>query len=168
MLRDLGLILLSILVDRTVTLKIPSLVPMLPFAWVLVAVWFTREIIDKTALRNWLIGAYSRHRGKSLMLFYGAVFIVGGVLLCAYVWGLRQAFKEDAPAISAQDRSKTVTVPQEPQLEPSSPESVAPSQSVSPSPSPTKIRQFKPLARKTASSPPDDGEDILLGRKKKP
>lgn len=142
--RDVGLILLGVLVDRTVNNFAPTFTPVLPYAWLLVLVWLTREAIVKTSLQGRIFRAYSRSRGKYRMLFYGALFLVGGTLLCLYWLGLSKVLV--SRAAPAQSNQSQATSP------PASPLSNAPLalSSASPSPSPAPIATPVLVRRKSS------------------
>jgi hypothetical protein len=92
-LRDILLLGFGVLIDRTVTYEYPSLAPFLSYLWLLAAIWLTREVIDKTPLRSFLIASYSRYGGKQKVLMLIVLFIIGGGLLCGYWWGINRFFR---------------------------------------------------------------------------
>src|SRR5260370_41593716 len=91
--RDILLVLFGVLVDRTVTYLVPSLLPVLPYGWLLVLVWLTRELIDKTQLRMLMVRAYSWFGAKYRMFFYLILFVLGGLLLCGYGLAVTRVFR---------------------------------------------------------------------------
>jgi hypothetical protein len=96
-LRDIALILFGLLLDRTVSYKFPTFVPILPYAWLIVAVWLTREVLAKTPLRTVLIRAYSRYGVKHRVLSFLVIFTLGGLLLYAYWFGINRVLDGRPP-----------------------------------------------------------------------
>src|SRR5947209_7591835 len=93
--RDIALLGFGVLIDRTVTYQFPLLAPALPYLWLVVAIWLTREVIDKTPLRRVIIRAYSRWEGKKRLALFGLLFLLGGSLLCFYWWGINRFFQNE-------------------------------------------------------------------------
>ncbi len=96
-LRDVVLIVFGIVVDRTVTWKVPSLIPFLPYAWWLVLVFLTRELISKTRLRKFLRSAYARFEGWRRVVAYLLVFAISGALGCLYWYGINRVLRQRVP-----------------------------------------------------------------------
>jgi hypothetical protein len=90
-LRDVLLLSVGIVLDRTVNYVFPSFVPVLPYAWLLILAWLTREIIARTPLRKPLVRAYSHYAGRKRLLAYLIIFAIAGALGCVYWYGINRA-----------------------------------------------------------------------------
>src|SRR2546426_9147915 len=107
--RDVVLIAVSIVMDRTVTYRFPTLLPVLPYAWLLIALWLTREIITKTRLHNVFLRAYSRNKGKRRMVAYIIVFVLGGILLCFYWYVINRVLDQSPVALTKEQVATTAS-----------------------------------------------------------
>ncbi len=82
---------IAVVVDATVRIFFPSLLPLLPFAWMAVLVWLTIDLLKSKFLRKRIRRLALQLSGWSPVSTFFTVFVLGGAVACLYWWGVTRA-----------------------------------------------------------------------------
>jgi len=106
-------VLLGIVLDVTVRTCVHSLVPLLPYAWFLILIWLTYDLINSKSVKKLAHSGYQRWGIKHRMITYLIVFAVGGCLLCFYWWGISKVFAATPNSASVDNSTSLLEVRKE-------------------------------------------------------